>query len=89
MENREHYAVFLATEFRCIEQGSGPIINYFCCLKDCANRLADLGEPVSGREQVLNKFRGLNRRLHYALPILTMQTRSPPSCVAVPSYSLR
>jgi hypothetical protein len=76
-ENREHQAVFLATEFRRIEQGSGSVINYFARLKDCADCLADLGEPVTDRDQVLNMFRGLNPRLHYALPILTMQSPFP------------
>ncbi|KAM0855331.1 hypothetical protein ACQ4PT_049856 [Festuca glaucescens] len=77
MENREHQAVFLATEFCRIEQGSGSVISYFACLKDCADRLADLGKPVTDRDQVLNMFRGLNPRLHSALPILTMQSPFP------------
>ncbi|XP_051191466.1 uncharacterized protein [Lolium perenne] len=77
MANREHQAVFLATEFRRIEQGSSNIITYFARLKECADRLADLGEPVTDRDQVLNMFRGLHPRLHYALPILTMQSPFP------------
>jgi hypothetical protein len=77
MENREHQVVYLATEFRHIEQGTGSIINFFARLKDCADRLADLGAPVTDRDQVLNMFRGLNPRLHYALPILTMQSPFP------------
>jgi hypothetical protein len=77
MENREHQVVFLAIEFCRIEQSSGSIINYFARLKDCADCLADLGEPVTDRDQVLNMFRGLNPRLHYALPILTMQSPFP------------
>nr|XP_020178651.2 uncharacterized protein LOC109764214 [Aegilops tauschii subsp. strangulata] len=77
LENREHQAVFLATDFRRIEQGAGSVLSYFARLKDCADRLADLGEPVGDREQVLNMFRGLHPRLRYAIPILTMQTPFP------------
>ena len=77
LENREHQAVFLATEFRRIEQGSSSILCYFARLKDCADHLADLGEHVGDREQVLNMFRGLHPRLRYAVPILTMQTPFP------------
>jgi hypothetical protein len=77
MANAEHQAVFLATEFRRIEQGNSSIIAYFAWLKECADRLADLGEPVSDRDQVLNMFRGLAPRLHYALPVLTMQSPFP------------
>ncbi|XP_020193625.1 uncharacterized protein [Aegilops tauschii subsp. strangulata] len=54
---REHQAVFLATEFCRIEQGSSSVITYFGRLKDCADRLADLGQSVMDREQVLNMFR--------------------------------
>ncbi|XP_073365181.1 uncharacterized protein [Aegilops tauschii subsp. strangulata] len=53
MENAEHQAVFLATEFRRIEQGGSSIIDYFGRLKECADLLADLGEVVQDREQVL------------------------------------
>ncbi|XP_044409011.1 uncharacterized protein [Triticum aestivum] len=77
LENREHQAVFLATDFRRIEQGAGSVLSYFARLKDCADRLADLGTPVTDREQVLNMFRGLHPRLRYAIPILTMQTPFP------------
>jgi hypothetical protein len=75
LENAEHQVVFLATEFRRIEQGDASIINYFGRLKECADRLADFGEYVSDRDQVLNMFRGLASRLRYAIPILTMQKR--------------
>uniref|UniRef100_A0ACD6AT67 Uncharacterized protein n=1 Tax=Avena sativa TaxID=4498 RepID=A0ACD6AT67_AVESA len=77
LENAEHQVVFLATDFRRIEQGSSSIINYFGRLKECADRLADFGEVVSDRDQVLNMFRGLAPRLHYAIPILTMQKPLP------------
>ncbi|XP_073366517.1 uncharacterized protein [Aegilops tauschii subsp. strangulata] len=87
LENAEHQAVFLATEFRRIEQGSSSVIAYFARLKDCADRLADLGEPVTDRDQVLNMFRGLAPRLHYAIPILTMQ-RPLPTFLACRAFLL-
>uniref|UniRef100_A0ACD5V1F3 Uncharacterized protein n=1 Tax=Avena sativa TaxID=4498 RepID=A0ACD5V1F3_AVESA len=87
LENAEHQVVFLATEFRRIDQGAGSVIQYFARLKDCADRLADLGEPVSDRDQVLNMFRGLAPRLQYAIPILTMQ-RPLPSFLSCRAFLL-
>lgn len=87
LENAEHQVVFLATEFRRIEQGAGSVIAYFARLKDCADHLADLGEPVSDRDQVLNMFRGLAPRLQYAIPILTMQ-RPLPSFLSCRAFLL-
>ncbi|XP_037474724.1 xaa-Pro dipeptidase-like [Triticum dicoccoides] len=52
VENREHQVVFQATEFRRLEQGSSSILTYFARLKECADRLADLGSPVDDRDQV-------------------------------------
>ena len=69
--------VQLATDFRRIDQGATSVLAYFGRLKDCADRLADFGEYVSDRDQVLNMFRGLTPRLHYAIPILTMQKLLP------------
>ena len=77
LENAEHQAVFLATEFRRIEQGSSSILSYFARLKECADRLADLGERVTDHDQVLNMIRGLHPRYRYAVPILTMQSPFP------------
>lgn len=77
MENQEHQAVFLATEFRRIEQGSSSVIAYSGRVKECADRLADLGQSVTDREPILNMLRGLHPRLRYAIPILTMQTPFP------------
>ncbi|XP_037482005.1 uncharacterized protein LOC119360489 [Triticum dicoccoides] len=77
LENREHQQVLLSTEFRRIEQGSSSIIAYFARLKECADRLADLGAPVGDRDQVLNMLHGLHPRYRYAVPILTMQTPFP------------
>ena len=87
MENAKHQAVFLATEFRRIEQGGSSIIDYFGRLKECADRLADLGQAVQGRDQVLNMFRGLHPRLRYAIPISRCRRRSPPTFAAAPSSS--
>ncbi|XP_073357810.1 uncharacterized protein [Aegilops tauschii subsp. strangulata] len=75
--NREHQLVLLATEFRRIKQGSSSILSYFARLKECADRLADLGERVTDRDQVLNMIRGLHPRYRYAVPILTMQSPFP------------
>nr|XP_040244420.1 uncharacterized protein LOC120964033 [Aegilops tauschii subsp. strangulata] len=77
MENAEHQVVLLATEIRRIEQGGASVIDYFGRLKECADRLADLGEIVPDRDQILNMFRGLHPRLRYAIPILTTQTPFP------------
>ncbi|XP_044389345.1 uncharacterized protein [Triticum aestivum] len=77
LENREHQLVLLAMEFRRIEQGSSSILSYFARLKECADRLADLGERVTDRDQVLNMIRGLHPRYRYAVPILTMQSPFP------------
>nr|XP_020151378.1 formin-like protein 14 [Aegilops tauschii subsp. strangulata] len=42
--------MFLSTEFRRIEQGSSSILSFFARLKDCADRLAELGAPVTDRD---------------------------------------
>ena len=72
LENREHQLVLLTMEFRQIEQGSSSILSYFAGLKECADRLSDLGERVTGHDQVLNMIRGLHPRYRYAVPILTL-----------------
>nr|XP_040243495.1 uncharacterized protein LOC120963113 isoform X3 [Aegilops tauschii subsp. strangulata] len=53
LENAEHQVVFLATEFRRIDQSASSVISYFARLKECADRLADLGEPATDRDQRL------------------------------------
>ncbi|XP_073359571.1 uncharacterized protein [Aegilops tauschii subsp. strangulata] len=77
LENAEHQVVVLSTEFRRIEQGGSSILSFFARLKDCADRLAELGATVNDRDQVLNMIRGLHPRFRYAVPILTMQTPFP------------
>lgn len=68
--------VFFSAEFWRIEQGSSSILAFFVCLKDCGDRLAELGFPITDRDQILNMFRGPQR------PILMMQTPFPafPCC---------
>ena len=58
LKNAEHQVVFLSTEFRRIDQGSASVLSYFARLKDCVDRLAELGAAVTDRDQVLNMCPG-------------------------------
>ena len=50
LENAEHQVVFLSTEFWRIEQGSSSNISFFARLKECADRLSELGAAVTDRD---------------------------------------
>jgi len=64
--NRETRAFHLDVQFRNLVQGDLSIIDFCRRLKNMAQQLADLGEPVSDRTLTLNLLRGLNERFRDA-----------------------
>ena len=75
-DNEMHRAVLLETELRSITQGDAGIDEYCSHLKRLADKLRDIGQPVSETSQVLNLLRGLNPRYRHVKPVIT--SRRPP-----------
>jgi hypothetical protein len=70
-DNELQRAVLLETELRSMQQGDMSINDYCTKLKRLADKLRDIGHPVSEPSQVLNLLRGLNPRYRYVKPVIT------------------
>jgi len=75
-DNELQRAVLLETELRSVQQGDMSINDYCTKLKRLADKLRDIGHPVSEPSQVLNLLRGLNPRYRYVKPVIT--SKYPP-----------
>jgi len=75
-DNELQPAVLLETELRSVQQGDMSIKDYCTKLKRLADKLRDIGHPVSEPSQVLNLLRGLNPRYRYVKPVIT--SKYPP-----------
>ena len=64
--NRETRALHLDVQFHNLVQGDLSITDFCRRLKNMAQQLADLGEPISDRTLTLNLLRGLNERFRDA-----------------------
>ncbi|CAN6304614.1 unnamed protein product [Urochloa humidicola] len=70
-DNEMQRAVYLEAEFRSLNQGDLSINDYCSRLKQLADGLRDVGQPVSEASQVLNLLRGLNRKYRHVKPVIT------------------
>ncbi|XP_066333438.1 uncharacterized protein [Miscanthus floridulus] len=75
--NRESHAMLLDAEFRTLCQGALSVDEYCRKMKNMADALADLGEPVLDRTLVLNVLRGLNERFPFMSQLITRQKPFP------------
>jgi hypothetical protein len=75
-DNQLHRAVYLEAEFRSLIQGDMDIAAYTGRLKQLADALRDVGQPVRETSQVLNMLRGLNSKFHHAVPVIA--AKNPP-----------
>ncbi|RLM58559.1 uncharacterized protein C2845_PM18G09590 [Panicum miliaceum] len=76
-DNKDTRAVYLGAEFRNFYQGNLPVLDYCSKMKVMADRLAGLGAPVNDKDLIYNIVRGLNPRLHHAIPHITLRRRLP------------
>ncbi|CAN6242451.1 unnamed protein product [Urochloa humidicola] len=75
--NRSTRSVYLNSEFRTLLQGDLSILAYCTRMKTMADRLGDLGTPITNADLVQNIIRGLNPRFHNYVPHLTGRRRLP------------
>jgi len=75
-DNELHRAVYLETEFQNMVQGDMDITQYTGRLKQLADALYDVGQPVRETSQVLNMLRGLSSKYRDAIPAIT--AKQPP-----------
>lgn len=75
--NRSTRSVYLNSEFRTFLQGDLSILAYCTRMKTMADRLGDLGTPITNNDLVQNIIRGLNPRFHNYVPHLTGRRRLP------------
>ena len=75
-DHQLHRAVYLESEYRSLYQGDLNVTDYTAKLKELADALGDLGQPVSDQSQVLNMLRGLNDKYRHC--IATITSRQPP-----------
>ncbi|XP_062192331.1 uncharacterized protein LOC133895828 [Phragmites australis] len=76
-DNKDTRAVYLGAEFRNFYQGDLPVLDYCSKMKVMADRLAGLGALVNDKDLIYNIVRGLNPRLHHAIPHITLRRRLP------------
>ena len=76
LDNDLHRAVYLEAELRSAVQGDSTIDEYCTSLKRIADKLRDIGQPVSESSQVLNLLRGLNPKYCHVKPVIT--SKRPP-----------
>ena len=75
-DHQLHRAIYLEAEYRSLYQGDLSITDYTAKLKELADALRDLGQPVPEPSQVLNMLRGLNGK--YRHTISTITSKQPP-----------
>ena len=75
-DNELHHAVYLEAEFRNLVQGDMDITQYTRRLKQLADALHDVGQPVRETSQVLNMLRGLNPKFRHVILVIT--SKQPP-----------
>ncbi|XP_062233910.1 uncharacterized protein LOC133931113 [Phragmites australis] len=76
--NKETRALYIDAEFRTFCQGDLSISDYCSKMKNMADALGDLGEPVLDRTLVLAVLRSLNERFSY-MAALIKRTKPFPS----------
>ncbi|XP_062217629.1 uncharacterized protein LOC133917792 [Phragmites australis] len=76
-DNTDTGAVYLGAEFRNFYQGDLPVLDYCSRMKVMADRLGGLGAPVNDKDLIYNIVRGLNPRLHHAIPHITLRRCLP------------
>jgi hypothetical protein len=75
-DHQLHRAVYLEAEYHSLYQGGLSITDYNAKLKEIADALRDLEQPVPEPFQVLNMLRGLNGK--YRHTISTITSKQPP-----------
>ncbi|CAN6229284.1 unnamed protein product [Urochloa humidicola] len=75
--NRSSRAVYVNSEFRSLIQGDMTVLAYCTRMKALADRLGNLGTPITNADLIQNIIRGLNPRLHHYVPHLTSRKRLP------------
>jgi hypothetical protein len=86
-DNELHRAVYLEAEFQNLVQGDMDIAQYTGRLKQLADALRDVRQPVRETSQVLNMLRGLSSKYRHAIPAIT--ARQPPhTLLSARSYLL-
>ena len=75
--NQECQALILDAEFRNLSQGALSIDDHCRTMKNKADALAALGEPVTNRTLVLNVLRGLNEHFQFMSQLITRQRPFP------------
>ena len=64
-DNELHRAIFLDAELRSVTQSDASIDEYCSTLKRIADKLRDIGQPISKPIQVLNLLHGLNPKYRH------------------------
>jgi hypothetical protein len=78
-DNKDTGAVYLGAEFHNFYQGDLSVLDYCSRMKVMADQLAGLGAPVNDKDLIYNIVRGLNPRLHHAMPHITLRRHRLPS----------
>jgi hypothetical protein len=84
-DNEMHRAVYLEAEFRSLVQGDLDITAYTGRLKQVADALHAVGQPVCETSQILNMLRGLSPKFSPSCACDHRQESSPhlPLCVFI------
>lgn len=86
-DNELYRAVYLEAEFQSLVQGDMDVTAYTGRLKQLADALRDVGQPMYETSQVLNMLRGLSPKYRHAVPAITAK-QSPHTFLSARSYLL-
>ncbi|KAK1604936.1 hypothetical protein QYE76_028609 [Lolium multiflorum] len=76
-DNKKHRAIQLEADFRNTPQGDLSISDYCAKLKNLADSLTDVGQPISDETLVLTLLRGLNDTYAHLRSFLPFQVPFP------------
>ena len=77
LDNKASHAMTLEAKFRALSQGDLPVLEFAQRLKDLADGLADLEQPVNDSTLLLALLRGVNEPLHGMASIPKTKTSLP------------
>jgi hypothetical protein len=86
-DNELQRAIYIEAEFRSINQGDMNVAQYTSRLKQLADKLREVGQPVSEPSQVLNLLRGLHPKYRHVKPVITSKFL-PRTFMSARSYLL-
>lgn len=73
-DNKEYRAIQLEEQFKSMRKGSLSIHDYCQAIKTMADNLADVGQPLTDKQLVLQTLHGLPKQYSTVINLISFQT---------------